>query len=40
LRDGGSQAALRERTLPADLQAIALAEAEYARLAKEYLDGK
>jgi carboxyvinyl-carboxyphosphonate phosphorylmutase len=38
LRDGGSQAALRERALPPELQAIALDEANYARQAKEYLE--
>jgi carboxyvinyl-carboxyphosphonate phosphorylmutase len=38
LREGGSQAALREQALPAELQAIALAEADYGRWTKEYLE--
>ncbi len=38
LRQEGDAAELRERALPADLQALALAEAEYAGWRKEYLD--
>jgi carboxyvinyl-carboxyphosphonate phosphorylmutase len=34
---GGAASELAEKALPAELQAVALDEAEYARLAKEYL---
>jgi carboxyvinyl-carboxyphosphonate phosphorylmutase len=38
LREGGSPDDLRGLTLPAELQSIALAEDDYKRQAKEYLD--
>ena len=40
LREGGSQAALRELALPPEVQATALAEAEYRSWAQEYLGQK
>jgi carboxyvinyl-carboxyphosphonate phosphorylmutase len=39
LLGGGSPEELRSRALPAELQATALAEDEYARQAREYLEG-
>jgi carboxyvinyl-carboxyphosphonate phosphorylmutase len=37
LRNGGSPDELRQKALPADLQAMALAETEFTELTKEYL---